>query len=287
MNPVIPRDKVLEGLVFLDGADFPTYYSRGAKTRAERLSTIAAHSVDFIREFFTAQIQTKLLILTEEDWTQRIEAPYGLICGQDNFVWYPVCTEDNPVYLAMMPYYENSPFSLSKTLAGLLPDSEAPFLTACVIWWDTYLAHEMFHNYSLADGVQIRLRWFDELFGDYINYAYLRRYAHLYPTELKVSEILFELIYQGGRLLARHTSLKDFEELYTGVGAANYAWYHGWFNMGVFELYELFGEYFISQVIELYKSESGFDGTGKTLATRLEGVCPGFRNWYLAWKQQK
>ena len=57
------RDKVLEGLVFLDGADFPTYYSRGAKTRAERLSKIAAHSEDFIKEFFTAEIHTKLLVL--------------------------------------------------------------------------------------------------------------------------------------------------------------------------------------------------------------------------------
>ena len=281
------RDKVLEGLVFLDGAEFPTYYSRGAKTRAERLSTIAAHSVDFIQEFFTAEIQTELLVLNEEDMTPRNKIPYGLISGLKNFVWYPICEEDNPIYQAMMPYYENSPFSLRQILAELLPDSEVPFLTACVIWWDTCLAHELFHNYSRADGVQIGLHWLNELFGDYINYAYLRRYAHLYPAELKVSEILFELIYQGGRLLARHTSLEDFEKLYIGVGTANYCWYHGWFNMGVFELYELFGEHFISQVIALYKSESGFDATGDALATRLEDVCPGFRDWYLAWRQQK
>lgn len=281
------RDKVLEGLVFLDGANFPTYYSQGAKTRAERLSMIAAHSLDFIQEFFKVQIQTKLLVLNEEDMTQRIEGPYGFIWGRDNYVWYPVCEEDNPIIPPMMSYYENSSFSLRQTLAELLPDSGAPFFTACVIWWDTYLAHELFHNYSKADGVQIGLRWFDELFGDYINYAYLRRYLHLYPTELKVSEILFELIYQGGRLLACHTSLEDFEELYTGVGAANYVWYHGWFNMGVMELYELFGEHFISQVIALYKSESGFDVTEDTLATCLEDVCPGFRDWYLVWRQQK
>ncbi|MHA2211295.1 MAG: hypothetical protein ACXABV_19240, partial [Candidatus Thorarchaeota archaeon] len=163
------RDRVLEGLEFLDGADFPTYYSRGAKTRAERLSTIAAHSVDFLREFFTAQIHTKLLVLTEEDMAQRLEIPYGLIWGENNIVWYPACEEDNPVYHAMMPYYENSPSSLKKTLAELLPDTETPFLTACLIWWDTYVAHASFHNYSLADGVRIKLRWFDELFGDYIN----------------------------------------------------------------------------------------------------------------------
>lgn len=281
------RDKVLEGLVFLEGADFPTYYSPGAKTRAERLSTIAAHSVNFIREFFQAQIQTSLLVLNKEDMTRRIESPYGFIWGRDNFVWYPVCTEDNPVYTDMMPYYENSPVSLRQILAELLPDSEAPFLTACVIWWDTYLAHELFHNYSRADDVQFGLRWFDELFGDYINYAYLQRYAQRYPTELKVSEILFELIYQGGRSQARHTSLEDFEALYTGVGTANYCWYHGWFNIGVLELYERFGERFIMQVIDLYKSESGFDTTGATLAERLEASCPGFRDWYRAWSQQK
>ncbi|MHA2315065.1 MAG: hypothetical protein ACXACF_07240, partial [Candidatus Hermodarchaeia archaeon] len=192
------RKKVLDGLVYLKGSEFPTYYSRGAKTRAERLSMIAAHGVNFVREFFPAEIQTSLLVLNEEDWAQRSKVPYGFILGRDNFVWYPVCAEDNPVYQAMMPYYENSPEPLRQTLAELLPDSEAPFLTACVIWWDTYLVHE--------------------LFGDYINYAYLRRFASRYPTELKVTEVYFALLYQGGRSLVHHTSLEDFEALYMGVG---------------------------------------------------------------------
>ncbi len=187
----------------------------------------------------------------------------------------------------MMPYYENSPEPLQQTLAELLPDSEAPFLTAGVIWFDTYIVHELFHVYSKADGVQIRLHWFDELFGDYINYAYLRRYAPRYPTELKVTEVYFPLLYQGGRSLAHHKSLEDFEEFYMDMGGPNYCWYHAWFNVGIFELYEHFGERFIPQVTTLYKSESGFDTTGTTLAARLEESSPGFQDWYRKWKQQK
>ncbi len=90
------RKKVLDGLVHLEGSEFPTYYSRGAKKRAERLSMIAAHGVNFVREFFPVEIQTSLLVLNGEDWTQRNKVPYGFILGRDNFVWYPISTEENP-----------------------------------------------------------------------------------------------------------------------------------------------------------------------------------------------
>ncbi|MFX0200334.1 MAG: hypothetical protein ACFFCW_29805 [Candidatus Hodarchaeota archaeon] len=281
------RNKVLLGLVYLEGHDFPTYYSRGAKKRAERLSLIAETSVDFIREFFEADVQNILLVLNEEDMAKRIDHPYGLIHGIDNYLWYPVYEEDNPVYQALMPYYENSPEHLRRKLDEVLPDSDSPFLKACLIWWETYMVHELFHNYSKEDGVRIGLSWFDELFGDYINYAFLRRYENKYPTERKVSEVYFDLLYQGGRSLVRYTSLEDFEELYLGVGTANYCWYHGWFNVGVFELYERFGESFIEKVNALYKSETGFDSTGDSLAARLDEPCNGFLDWYIEWKQHK
>ena len=85
--------------------------------------------------------------------------------------------------------------------------------------------------------------------------------------------------------MVEHISLKDFEELYVDVGTANYCWYHAWFNKGVFELYEMYGEAFIREVNILYKAEKGFDRTGESLAARLDERCDGFLDWYRLWVQ--
>jgi hypothetical protein len=277
----------LSGLIHLEGFPFPTYYSAGAKGRAERLSTIASNCLHFIKEFYKTDIPIKLLVLNEVDYYERYpEGSYGLIHGFDDLLWYPTYEEDNPVYADMVPYYENGPSHLKQKLGELLPDSESPFLTACLMWWETYMVHEMFHNYSKADGVRIQLRWFDELFGDYINYAFLKRYHEQYKTELHVAEVYFEILYIGGHSIVKHSSIEDFERLYTGVGNANYCWYHGWFNVGVFDLYEMYGEDFIEKVNNLFKSDTGFDSSSETLVARLGNELDGFLDWYEEWIKQ-
>jgi len=278
----------LSGLTHLEGYPFPTYFSSGAKVRAESLSTIASDCIDFIQEFYKTNIEIKLLVLNEADYYERHpEGSYGLIRGFDSLLWYPTCGEDNPVYADMFPYYVNSPSHLKQRLGELLPDSESPFLAACLMWWETYMVHEMYHNFSKADGVRIQLRWFDELFGDYINYSFLKRYSDQYETELKVAEVYYELLYRGGHSVVKHSSIEDFERLYLGVGNANYCWYHAWFNVGVFELYEMYGEAFIEKVNSLYKSEPGFDSSSAVLSDRLDRELEGYLSWYNEWIQQK
>jgi hypothetical protein len=85
--------------------DFPTYYSSGACERALELAEIAKNSVHYLDEFFENKVQNRLLMLSEEDWTKRIEYPYGFIAGKNNYVWYPLVKEDNPVFIEMIPYY--------------------------------------------------------------------------------------------------------------------------------------------------------------------------------------
>jgi len=277
----------LEGLSYLEEIDFPTYYSPGAHERALELAEIAKNSVHYLDEFYENKVQNRLLVLNEKDWTKRIEYQYGLIAGRNNYLWYPIHREENPVYADMIPYYENSQTSLKQKLSELLPDSKHPFLTACLMWWETYMVHEMFHNYSKANGVNISLRWFDELFGDYVNYAFLKRYHEQYQVELQVTQVYFPLLYKGGHPLVQYTSLHDLEELYGKIDGANYCWYHAWFNVGVFQLYEMYGESFIEKVNDLYKSESGFDSTIEQLVSRVNLELEGFQDWYHEWIKQK
>ena len=94
-------------------------------------------------------------------------------------------------------------------------------------------------------------------------------------------------MYLGGHDVVKHTSIEDFEALYNRVGAANYCWYHGWFNIGVMDLYLMYGECFIEKVIALYQSESGFDSSSEKLAERLDKELDGYQDWFDEWVQQK
>jgi len=142
---------VLSGLKLLEGYRVPTYYSQGAKNRAKELSKIAENSIHFIREFFESDVQNTLLVLDEEDWNRRIKVPYGLIVGRDNILWYPTVEEDNPVYGNMVSYYESCPNTLKQELDSVLTGSDSPFLTACLVWWDSLMVHEYMHNFASGD----------------------------------------------------------------------------------------------------------------------------------------
>jgi hypothetical protein len=277
----------LEGLLYLEEIDFPTYYSLGAYERALELAEIAKNSVHYLDEFFENKVQNRLLVLNEEDWTKRIEHPYGLIIARNNYIWYPAVKEDNPVFIEVVPFYENSPEDLRQEHAKLLNNSDSPYLYTLLKWWEVSMVHEYVHNYNRENEVTIKLKWFNELFCDYFTYAFLKRYEKENPIDVHLFELLSKIMYLGGIEIVEHKSIEDFEALYMRVGAANYCWYHGWFNLGAIDLYDVYGESFIEKVIALYQSESGFDSTSENLVARLDKEMDGLQNWYDEWVQQK
>ena len=277
----------LEGLLYLEESDFPTYYSPGAHERALELAEFAKNSVHYLDEFFENKVQNRLLVLSEEDWTKRIEYQYGLIAGRNNYLWYPAVKEDNPVFIEIKPYYENSPEDLRQEHAELLSNCDSPYLYTLLKWWEVLMVHEYVHNYNRENSVNIKLKWFDELFCDYFTYAILKRYEKENPVDVHLFELTSKIMYLGGHDLVKHTSIRDFEALYNRVGAANYCWYHGWFNVGVMDLYKMFGESFIKKVISLYQSESGFDSSSEKLAARIDKELDGNQDWFDEWVQQK
>jgi len=276
----------LEGLFYLEEIDFPTYYSAGAYKRALELAEIAENSVHYLDEFFENKVQNRLLVLSEEDWTKRIEYQYGLIAGRNNYLWYPAAKEDNPVFKEIEPYYENSPEALGQEHNKLLGNHDSLYLYTLLRWWEVLMVHEYVHNYNRENGVNIKLKWFDELFCDYFTYAFLKRYGIENPLDVHLFELTSKILYLGGHDIVKHTSIRDFEALYNRVGAANYCWYHGWFNIGVMDLYMMYEECFIEKVIALYQSESGFDSSSENLVARLDNELEGFQDWYDEWIKQ-
>lgn len=284
---MVSGEDALEGLKQLYEAQLPTYYSPGAKQRAKELSEIAGNCVHYLEGFYENTVPNRLLVLNEQDWKKRLKYPYGLIAGINNILWYPTAKTENPVFIEMKPYYENAPDDLKQKLDRLYPDQESPYLSALLRWWEVLMVHEYTHNYNRENNVSIKLKWFDELFCDYFTYAFLKRNEVTNLVDVRIFEIISELMYVGGLEVVQHRSLSDFEELYTNVGAANFCWYHGWFNHGVKSLYDKYGEDFLTTIISLYQSDSGFDSSSEQLVSRLDLELDGFRDWYDDWYKQK
>jgi len=283
---MIPGVDVLAGLEQLEGAKLPTFYSPGGKQRATELAETAGNCAHYLELLYPKKVPAKLLVLNEKDWTKRVTYPYGLIAGSNNILWYSILGPENHVFKDMIPFHNNSPKSLQRKLEHLLPEQSSPYLYACHKWFEAVMVHEYAHNYNKVNNVDIKLSWFDELFCDYILYAYLKRYGETNPLDLQRFELFSEITFVGGLGIVKHRTIEDFERLYTDVGSANYCWYQGWFNLGAMNLYDQFGEDFIGKIIALYQAESGFDSTSEQLVSRLDIELEGFKDWYDEWIKQ-
>jgi len=282
---MIPGVDALAGLQKLEGAKLPTYYSPEGKLRATELAETAGNCAYYLEILYPQKVPAKLLVLNEKDWTKRITYPYGLIAGTKNMLWYSILGPENHVFKEMLPFYNNAPTNLQHKIDNLLPDQSSPYLYACHKWFEMCMVHEYAHIYNTLNKVSIKQSWFDELFCDFITYAYLRKYEGTNPLDLKMFEVLSEIMFVGGLDVVKHTTIDDFDRLYDGVGAANYCWYHGWFNLGAMSLYDKYSEDFIGKIIGLYRS--GFDSSSEELVSRLDLELDGFRDWYDEWVMQE
>jgi hypothetical protein len=146
--------------------------------------------------------------------------------------------------------------------------------------FDHLVVHEFTHGFQEKTRVRLGAAWLSELFADYTAYAFLKRFEAKFSKDLRVIELLARVMYEGGKPLVKHTSLEDFERLYARVGFLNYVWYHGKFLMGVFELYERYGESFIGNLIEAFKV------TDDILGQKIGKSCKGFEKWFKTWKHE-
>jgi len=101
-----------------------------------------------------------------------------------------------------------------------------------------------------------------------------------YKKDLRVVGLVAKAMYESGRPLVKHTSLEDYERLYACVGFLNYAWYYGKFFIGVFELYNKYGESFIRNLINTFKVKNDI------LARRIGASCKGFEQWLRTWRKE-
>jgi len=272
-------EEYVKGLDALKVETVEAYYSHGARERAYSLAVMADKSYSFLKGFFKAEADLVLLVLNSDDWSKRTSFPYGVLFAEYSAV-HLTADVKTPAIESLSPMFDNCPEALRKSLISAMRRREAAFTGAVQVLFDNLIVHEFTHGFQEKTRVSFGAAWLSEFFADYTTYAFLKRFEKEYKKDLCVVETVAKVMYEGGKPLVKHKSLEDFERLYARVGFLNYAWYHGKFLLGVFELYEKYGEPFITNLIKAFKV------TDNIIARKTGRSCKGFEKWFETWKQE-
>jgi hypothetical protein len=153
----------------------------------------------------------------------------------------------------LSPMFDDCPKLLRESLISEVDRKETSFTYAVQMLFDHCVVHEFTHGFDQKTNLRFLAAWLNEFFADYTMYAFLKRFDAKFSKDLRVIEVLAKVFYEGGKPLVKNTSLEDFERDPLGGGFLNYVRYHGKFLLGVFELYERYGESFIGNLIDMFQ----------------------------------
>jgi hypothetical protein len=258
----------------LDGR-ITTYYSSGAKVRAQKLQAAFTDMNAFYEERLGIGADvTTLAVLNSNDWS-RIDGsvPYGLT-HVDALVIFMPATSGGLVFHFMMRRKDAIPADL---LSAYLETNHTTFEAVADDFVDCTGFHEVGHVLSRRYGIDPKCQWLNEFVASYFEYAFI---SERRPALKKV----FDLMGRPSKIRPKHTSLTDFERLYMGVDDPG--WYHGMFESHIQELYPKMGIQFLKELRDRFPAAD----PGKAIPTpkpvspeevvaQLEKFAPGFESW--------
>jgi len=229
------KEKVKElNLPQLSGS-VTTNYSKSFEQRAREVQDLLAPAGVFFEEHFGVKEDFQLAILDEQDWQNVTPIPYGLpfVSGPPNVVCMPASSDHQ---LAGIVSSAIANKGLDKKY-GLSNKAISELFVALIGF------HELGHVYARAYGISFPNKWTFEFAASYMAYYYLQKNAPRYGALwIDVCHALLNTIEP------EHTSLADFEKLYTRVGIANYAWYQVVFLLQVDTVYRAREKNFLTQM---------------------------------------
>jgi len=274
----------IAGLEQAEEAGYPTYYSKGAKKRALNLSKYAEKGFTYLNKFFQTDQDMPLLVLDKEDWEKRLQLMYGAFNSDRGCLHFPA-DKRNPFTEAMQPIYQNCPDDLKKRLETVVNSNSSPFLTGLQQYFDGKIVHEMTHPLIRINRMEFGQRWITEFFCDYTNYAFLQSHKDIFNQILEVQKLMPYVLYEAAMPYAEYRRLEDFDNFWVQspdglrmIGSPlNLIWFYVKGMRGVIELYDAYGEDFITCVMEVdFSSNEG-------LIRRLESTHEGIGKWFAKW----
>jgi hypothetical protein len=247
-----------------------TYFPDGYAPQAREVLELLEASIPFFENRFSVRQSFTIALLDSARWSMITHIPYGL-----PFV-------SGPPYVVCLP--ATSSHELARTIAGsidgagldtkhLLENQEITRLFVSLIG-----LHELGHIFTWTTGLATPNKWIEEFAATYIAWDYL---IQNFPEKAALWVDAAQAL--AGSIRPAHTSLTDFETLYFRTGIANYAWYQSVFLLGVKDVYELQGKYFLDRL----RSQNWSDSQGPLHQAEMEAIYPGFAEWAAYWRLVK
>lgn len=214
----LPATSAYLGLSEVAGFPFPVWASPGAEERAGELARRGQAAYGFLAERLGRRPDVILLALAAEDWPRFSGAPFGMPGYANGHLILPGTATEFGAGLARLLGLASPELRRQAREVYGGPDGRLeldPFFSLLSV-------HELGHAFQRTVPLRFPRRWLDELFGNVCLHCYIAEADQAALPVLETFPLAFETI-DPHRF--RHRSLGDFERLYLGVGAENYAWY--------------------------------------------------------------
>jgi hypothetical protein len=241
-----------------------TYYTPGHRDIALEFQKIITDAINYYESKYSKQFQVKLIVLDSAQWLNEM-VPYGFVFYNSD--WLVMNTGMNyesfkKVYGAQS-YYQQLDKELRKKRISELEMINSVF--------KAYGIHELGHYFiNKLSNAKSPDRWTNEFIATYFSYEFFKNNK---PKELKPFELFCSI--DRDYYLPKYSTIKDFNDKYSGTGLENYLWYHSNFYFLAKALYTCNGKDFIT----MYESEFPKNPFSKLqtdeIITKLDKNCSG------------
>jgi hypothetical protein len=264
------QDRTIDSLILTRKTDslngkVKTYYSPGSKKIATELQQLVSDAILYYEAKYKVNFSIQMIVLDSSQWFKEI-LPYG-------FVFY-----DGTHWLVLNTgmTYENfkSVYGFNSISHELDSSFKKNNLTAKEVIFDRLkflslheLGHYFINNLSNAQSPNF---WTNEFIAWYFANEYLTKYQ---PQIKKGFDVFCGTV--SNFYPVEHTSLNDFDTLYSKVKIGNFAWYHSRFYSLADTLYKCEGDSYLKTFEVNFPKKEGLNYSSEIINKLIESNCSG------------
>ena len=226
-----------ESLNRLDGNKTKTYYSEGAKERAETMAKRCDDVMSFYKSLINFEPTVTLLVLSPDDWTKYTNFPvYGMPHYNDAKTLI-VASEDNDFWRSFIPPLDQLPEELAQQISNTYSDKDN--LLTMRSFFDLLAIHELGHAFHEQGKLTMQRKWMGELFANILLHTYIaEKEPELIPSLTVFPKMV---VSSANKRDLKFTTLNELESNYELIGQKypnNYGWYQSRWHIAAGKIYD-------------------------------------------------
>ena len=267
----------------LDGYSQTLLYSHGQKERAKSIAVFMENAVTYFESEIGFVPKTQFYILAPKHWKSFAAKPvmevYGFPHNLDA-TRLVIAAEDNDFWRSYLPPIQQLPPSAALMITKAYGQEDGSH--SMMAFFDLLALHELAHSYASQAGLQMHRNWLSELFANIMLHTFI---AEKQKERLPALEAFPNLVVGGGTAEYKHTSLEDFEKLYStmGMGPKNYGWYQCKLHTAAKEIYNAGGKDTFNKLwkaLKIHQEKMSDEELVKMLAKEVHpSVALVFSDW--------